>query len=90
MGEGYPAVNEHNVFPVILIKKHLRKCINCDYFSDYITNNATINVNDPHYPGAEAGDGVKRAVWQLVLAVIFKAIITIFTFGIKVRDICGT
>ena len=44
-----------------------------------------MNVNDPHWPGADAGDGVKRAVWQLILAMIFKAIITIFTFGIKVR-----
>jgi chloride channel 3/4/5 len=32
-----------------------------------------------------AGDGVKRAIWQLVLALLFKGIITVFTFGMKVR-----
>jgi len=43
-------------------------------------------VNDPRWPGAKAGDGVIKAVWQLTLAMIFKAIITVFTFGIKVRN----
>ena len=52
-------------------------------FSDYI-NNSTINVNDPQVSGAEAGAGVKQAMWQLILAMLFKAIITVFTFGIKV------
>lgn len=55
------------------------------FHSDYETDNSTLNVNDPHWPGANAGAGVKMAVWQLILAMIFKAIITIFTFGIKVR-----
>ena len=44
-----------------------------------------MNVNDPRWPSAEAGDGVKKAVWQLILAMIFKAVITVFTFGIKVN-----
>lgn len=55
------------------------------FHSDYEIDNSTLNVNDPHWPGANAGAGVKMAVWQLILAMIFKAIITIFTFGIKVR-----
>ena len=54
-------------------------------FSDYVSNNSTINVNDPHYPGAKAGSGVHTAVWQLLLAMLFKSAITIFTFGIKVH-----
>ena len=33
-----------------------------------------------------AGDGVKRALWQLSLAMIFKGLITVFTFGMKVRE----
>lgn len=33
---------------------------------------------------AEAGPGVFNAIWLLLLALIFKFIITIFTFGIKV------
>lgn len=31
------------------------------------------------------GDGVYKALWMLALALVFKGIITIFTFGIKVR-----
>ncbi|XP_014783628.1 H(+)/Cl(-) exchange transporter 5 isoform X2 [Octopus bimaculoides] len=52
----------------------------CDY------NRSITNVNI--FGGsAVAGDGVIRAVWQLCLALLFKSIITIFTFGLKVP--CG-
>ncbi|XP_060809631.1 H(+)/Cl(-) exchange transporter 5 isoform X2 [Amyelois transitella] len=34
-----------------------------------------------------AGDGVYQAMWQLVLALIVKLVMTVFTFGIKVP--CG-
>ncbi|ESO94097.1 hypothetical protein LOTGIDRAFT_145169 [Lottia gigantea] len=47
------------------------------------------NFTNP-YPYTESvtiGDGVKRALWKLMLALLFKALITIFTFGIKVP--CG-
>ncbi|XP_022793166.1 H(+)/Cl(-) exchange transporter 3-like [Stylophora pistillata] len=54
----------------------------CDYQTESL--NSTLNVNDPNWPGAAAGDGVHKAIWQLILAMIFKIIITIFTFGIKV------
>jgi len=57
-----------------------------NFCSDYETSNSTLNVNDPNWPGAKAGAGVLKAVWQLILAMIFKAIITVFTFGIKVRS----
>ena len=30
-----------------------------------------------------AGPGVKTALWHLTLALIFKCVITIFTFGVK-------
>ena len=33
---------------------------------------------------APIGEGMKTALWQLSLALVFKIIITIFTFGIKV------
>ena len=33
---------------------------------------------------AEAGPGVYEAMWHLGLALVFKMIITIFTFGIKI------
>lgn len=36
---------------------------------------------------AEAGPGVYRAIWLLILALILKLIMTIFTFGMKVP--CG-
>lgn len=55
--------------------------------SDYLDEsvNVTLNVNDPNLPGAAAGSGVHKAIWQLILAMVFKIIITIFTFGMKVR-----
>lgn len=34
--------------------------------------------------GNNAGPGVYSAMWQLCLALIFKIIMTIFTFGLKV------
>lgn len=70
----------------VLIKRLFSQCGPDDIseLCDYETDNSTLNVNDPHWPGANAGAGVKMAVWQLILAMIFKAIITIFTFGIKV------
>ena len=36
-------------------------------------------------PLAGIGDGLKTAIWQLAVALIFKCIITVFTFGLKVR-----
>jgi len=49
---------------------------------DYTDRNFT-NVNHD-VPIASAGPGVYTAMWQLTLALVFKMIITIFTFGIKV------
>uniref|UniRef100_A0A671QY37 H(+)/Cl(-) exchange transporter 4-like n=1 Tax=Sinocyclocheilus anshuiensis TaxID=1608454 RepID=A0A671QY37_9TELE len=51
---------------------------------DYINNpNMTRPVDD--IPDRPAGPGVYSALWQLALALVFKIIITIFTFGMKVR-----
>lgn len=36
------------------------------------------------FKSAPLGPGVIAALWQLALALIFKMVITIFTFGIKV------
>lgn len=33
------------------------------------------------------GDGVYEALWKLTLAMFLKGIITVFTFGIKVRAV---
>jgi len=49
---------------------------------DYVNRNFT-NANHA-VPIAEAGYGVYTALWQLSLALVFKMIITIFTFGMKV------
>ena len=51
---------------------------------DYVNRNFT-NANHA-VPIAEAGPGVYTALWQLTLALMFKFVITIFTFGIKVRQ----
>lgn len=52
----------------------------CDYIND---PNMTRPVDD--IPDRPAGPGVYAAIWQLALALVFKIIITIFTFGMKVR-----
>ena len=41
------------------------------------------NANGKVMPAA-AGSGVTSAMWQLFLALILKAVLTVFTFGIKV------
>uniref|UniRef100_A0A8C9W822 Chloride channel protein n=1 Tax=Scleropages formosus TaxID=113540 RepID=A0A8C9W822_SCLFO len=51
----------------------------CDYVND---PNMTRPVDD--IPDRPAGPGVYTAIWQLALALIFKIVVTIFTFGIKV------
>ena len=57
----------------------------CFCFSDYIYDlNKTQNVNTAIYPHRGLGSGVYTAIWQLALTMVFKGLITIFTFGIKV------
>lgn len=49
----------------------------CDYKREYN------NVNDP-VKLAAAGDGVIESVWLLLLTLVVKLVLTIFTFGVKV------
>uniref|UniRef100_A0A668AG38 Chloride channel protein n=1 Tax=Myripristis murdjan TaxID=586833 RepID=A0A668AG38_9TELE len=50
---------------------------------DYINNpNMSRPVDD--IPDRPAGPGVYNALWQLALALVFKIVITIFTFGMKI------
>uniref|UniRef100_A0A674EJY0 Chloride channel protein n=1 Tax=Salmo trutta TaxID=8032 RepID=A0A674EJY0_SALTR len=50
---------------------------------DYVNNpNMSRPVDD--IPDRPAGPGVYSALWQLALALIFKIVITIFTFGMKI------
>lgn len=52
---------------------------------DYTYNaNMTQNINSDSYPHRSIGPGVYEALWKLTLALLFKGIITVFTFGIKV------
>ncbi|KAJ1364632.1 hypothetical protein KIN20_024761 [Parelaphostrongylus tenuis] len=55
----------------------------CDYQNKTFTSN---KVSDNYHTGV-LGSGVQNAMWQLIMALIFKLIFTIFTFGIKVP--CG-
>ena len=48
-----------------------------DYNRNFTNVNSAIGL-------AAAGPGVYTAIWLLLLALIFKFIVTIFTFGIKV------
>lgn len=52
--------------------------------SDYNRNFTDVNSA---IEKAAAGPGVYRAIWLLVLALVLKLVMTIFTFGIKVP--CG-
>ncbi|KAK9746527.1 CBS domain [Popillia japonica] len=52
----------------------------CDYNRNFTDANSAIEW-------APAGPGVYRAIWLLILALILKLIMTIFTFGMKVP--CG-
>ncbi|KAK8379882.1 hypothetical protein O3P69_019710 [Scylla paramamosain] len=52
----------------------------CDYQRNFTSANTAIEI-------AAAGPGVVRAVWLLALALIFKCVATVFTFGLKVP--CG-
>lgn len=52
----------------------------CDYHRNFTSANTAIEI-------AAAGPGVLQAVWLLALALVFKCVVTVFTFGIKVP--CG-
>ncbi|CAG9840629.1 unnamed protein product [Diabrotica balteata] len=52
----------------------------CDYNRNFTDVNKAIEI-------AAANDGVHRAVWLLILALILKLVMTVFTFGMKVP--CG-
>ncbi|XP_018325354.1 H(+)/Cl(-) exchange transporter 5 isoform X2 [Agrilus planipennis] len=52
----------------------------CDYNRNFTDVNSAIEI-------AAAGPGVYKAMWLLMLALIFKLIMTVFTFGMKVP--CG-
>ncbi|EFA00320.2 H(+)/Cl(-) exchange transporter 3-like Protein [Tribolium castaneum] len=52
----------------------------CDYNRNFTDVNSAIEI-------AAAGPGVYKAIWLLILALILKLIMTIFTFGMKVP--CG-
>jgi len=51
------------------------------FYSDY--DRQYVNA-DTHIEIAKAGEGVYSAIWLLLLALVFKFVVTIFTFGIKV------
>ena len=52
------------------------------FYSGYKYN--TTGPSAEQYHNAEASYRIGRAVWQLILAMIAKAVLTIFTFGMKV------
>ena len=49
----------------------------CDYQRNFTNVNQAVSI-------AEAGPGVYEAMWKLALALVFKLVITIFTFGLKI------
>lgn len=55
----------------------------CDYENHFNTSKGG------ELPDRPAGVGVYSAMWQLALTLILKIVITIFTFGMKVRNSLG-
>ncbi len=53
-----------------------------------VASDYKLGGDDPNeqYHDTKAGSGVTQAVWLLLLALLVKAVLTIFTFGIKVWD----
>uniref|UniRef100_A0A0K0DQL9 Chloride channel protein n=1 Tax=Angiostrongylus cantonensis TaxID=6313 RepID=A0A0K0DQL9_ANGCA len=73
-----------------MIKQLFDRCGPEDYevnLCDYQNKTFTTNKVDDNYHTGVFGSGVQSAIWQLIMALIFKFIFTIFTFGIKVP--CG-
>ena len=56
----------------------------CSYYSDYNRNFTDVKSA---IELASAGPKVYKAMWLLVLALVFKLVSTVFTFGMKVP--CG-
>lgn len=59
----------------------------CDYkrnYSSHMLNQTSLKTMTS---STVIGDGVYKALWMLALALVFKGIITVFTFGIKIP--CG-
>lgn len=55
------------------------------HFSDYENHTYTLVAAKATTSGSGSfGPGITNAIWKLVLAMIFKLFITIFTFGMKV------
>ena len=55
------------------------------YSSAY--NRTFIDIRDEYHDN-KATERVYTAMWQLVLAMLVKGVLTIFTFGMKVRSDC--
>ena len=56
----------------------------CDYVN---SPNMSRPLDD--IPDRPAGPGVYTALWQLALALVFKVVVTVFTFGMKVSGGVG-
>jgi len=63
---------------VCVVRRCLLLCVHC---SDYRLNLTDVTSDVVSGP---IGDQAVTALWQLSLALIFKMIVTIFTFGLKV------
>ncbi|EDV19344.1 uncharacterized protein TRIADDRAFT_33732 [Trichoplax adhaerens] len=71
-----------------LIRHLFQQCDQSDStpLCNYINNGTyVINTNDrANFPTLPAGPQVLRSLWLLALAMLLKAFVTIFTFGIKI------
>ena len=80
----FPRHNNNRKNTSELIRQLITSCGHetTDNICDYV--NRTAETAYRGMSSAPIGDGMRTALWQLSLALLFKVIITIFTFGIKV------
>ncbi|KAK6057742.1 chloride transporter, ClC family [Cooperia oncophora] len=88
---GYPFLDNKEEYPYSTIAIQLfDRCGPEDYMQnlcDYQNKTFSSNKVDDNYHTGVFGSGVRSAFWDLIMALIFKFVFTIFTFGIKVP--CG-
>jgi len=58
----------------------------CEKTFDVVCSDYRLNMTDltSDVVSGPIGDKAASAIWQLSLALVFKMIVTVFTFGIKV------
>ncbi len=60
------------------------RCIEIECRFSHYQNRTFFSATTDLYGTGKIGSGVYEAMWQLIVTMILKIVLTIFTFGIKV------